>query len=213
MHVARADVVPLADVPALEHRTRRQHDVGERRFAFPPHRLIDDEFQALVLIGLDPAIGSHLRAKRRAAVLVEHLHAHVAGRGVAKGKELPLDRGHIGEITHGLALGDRFGEPHARDRLSHRAHGHDVRHTLVIVGGVCARGEFTREAAFAVSREIEIEIERCAELQIAEVGARSTVALHGTEDGHHARPLRAHRTAAGAAQTHAPTAGTEIGFL
>ncbi|NDB17352.1 MAG: hypothetical protein EB018_10755, partial [Gammaproteobacteria bacterium] len=140
--------------------------------------MIDDELQALVLIGLNPAIRADLRAERRAAVLVEHLHAHVAGRGVAERKELTLDRGHVGEIAHRLALGDGLGEPHARDGLSHRAHGDDVRHALVIVGRVGAGGEFAREAALAVSWKVEVEIEWCTELQVAEVGARSTVALH-----------------------------------
>ena len=50
MHVAGADVVPLADVPLLEDRAGGQDDVGVRRLAFLPDRLVDDELQALVLV-------------------------------------------------------------------------------------------------------------------------------------------------------------------
>ena len=183
------------------------------RLAFLPHRLVDDELQVLVLVHPRPAVAADHGAEDLAAVLVEHLHRDVPRRRVADREELSLHRADVGGIAQRLALGDRLGQPHPRDDLPHRAHGHDVRHALVVVGGVRAVDEVAGEAALAVAREVEAEVERRAELQVAEVAARPAVALHGAEDGHHPRPLHARRAAAGAADTHAPASCAEVGLL
>ena len=213
VHVPGADVVPLADVPLLEDRARGQDDVRVRRLAFLPDRLVDDELEAWVLVGANPAIPVDHGAEELAAVLVEHPHRHVSRRRVEEGEELPLHRRHVGDMARGLARGDRLGEPDPWDALPHRVHGHDVRHALVVVGRIRPEGQLAREGALAVAREIETEVEGRAELQIAEVDARAAPALHRAENGHHPGPLHARRGAAGAAHAHSPAARAEVGLL
>ena len=65
-------------------------------------------------------------------------------------------------------------------------------------------------AAVGVAREIEVEIDRGAPLQIAHVDAGLAQSLHRDQAHHGARPLDAGLVAAGAAVAVAPTAAAEI---
>src|SRR6185436_10878290 len=73
--------------------------------------------------------------------------------------------------------------------------------------------EVARHAAVGITREIEIEVERAAPLQIAHVDAGLAEALHRGQAHHHARPLDAGLVAAGAAVAVAPAAGRQIDAL
>src|SRR5690606_13939832 len=68
-------------------------------------------------------------------------------------------------------------------------------------------------AAFGVTGEIEIQVDRAAPLQVAHVDAGLAETLHRDQADHGARPLDAGLVAAGAAVTVAPAAGRKIGAL
>src|SRR5262249_20570285 len=208
-----AEPRPFADVGALEIGAGRQDHVGELGLAFEPDRLVDDEFKVWRLVDLYPAIGFVHRGEDRAAVLVEHVHRRMAGGRVHELAELVLDRLTDPAIAFGFAFGDRLRHPDARDRLPVGIHARELRHALIELdrhGGVL---EVARHAAFGVAREIEIEVERAAPLQVAHVAAGLAQPLHGGEAHHHARPLDAGLIAAGAAMAVAPAAGREIDAL
>ncbi len=208
-----AEPRPFADVDPLEIGAGRKDHVGKLRLALEPDRLVDHEFELVGLVHPHVAIGIVHGREDRAAVFVEHLHRRMAGRRIGELCELVLDRLADPAIAFRLAVDDRLRQPDARDGLAVGAHRRKLRHALVERdrhGGVL---EIARHAAFAVAREVEIEIERAAPLQIAHVDAGLAEPLHRREAHHHARPLDAGLVAAGAAVAVAPAAGREIDAL
>src|SRR5262249_41746731 len=148
-----------------------------------------------------------------AAVLVEHAYRRVAGRRVGELGELVLDRLADPAIALRLAVHHRLRHPDARDRLGVGADRRQLWHALVELDRHRGILEVARHAAVGVAREIEIEVERAAPLQIAHVDAGLAQPLHGCEAHHHARPLDAGLVAAGAAVAIAPSAGRQIDAL
>ena len=159
------------------------------------------------------AVGVVHGAEDRAAVFVEHLHRRMAGRGIGEFRELVLDGFADPRITLGFAVEDRFRHEDARDFLKAGIHGRQLRHALI--EGDRHRGVFkiARHAAFGITGEVELEIERATPLQISHVDAGLAEPLHRGEAHHHARPLDAGLVAAGAAVAVAPAAGRQIDAL
>ena len=208
-----AEPRPFGDVGAFEIGAGGQDHVGELGFPFHPDRLVDDEFKVGRTVGRDPAVGVGHGGDGRAAVLIEHPDRRLTRLGVDDLVELGLDGLAVPHVAFGLALEDRLGEEQARDLLARRIHGRQLRHALEQFhrhGGVF---HVSRHAAFCVAREIEIEIDRRAPLQVAEVDARFAEPLHGHQADADPGPLDAGGIAACPAMAGAPAAGAEVGTL
>src|SRR5262249_8779596 len=97
--------------------------------------------------------------------------------------------------------------------LAVRVHGQQLRHALIDLDRHRRVLEVARHAAFAVAREIEIEVDRTAPLQVSHVDAGLAEALHGHQAHHDARPGDSGLVAAGAAVAVAPAAGRQVNAL
>jgi hypothetical protein len=128
------------------------------------------------------------------------VHPRVSGHRILEGRELRFERRAVEQIALALAVDDRVGEALPRDHLLHRIHRQHVRHALVVVDRGRRPDQVTRDAALGIAGEVEREVERRAPLQIAEIDSRLAPALHRHHQDHAARPLRARRRAARAAQ-------------
>jgi len=127
---------PFANVVALELGAGGQNHIGELRFTLHPDRLVDDELDALVPVGLDHARRLGQRAEEGSAVLVDHVHPRVPGRRIADRHELELGRHAVPGVTHGLPLDDGFRELLFGNHLPHGVHCEHMRHALVVVDRV-----------------------------------------------------------------------------
>ena len=180
---------PVADVPALEVRARRQDDVREAGFALEPDGLVDHEGHLALPVSADKAVGLGHGADERAAVAVVHLGMRVAGRRVGVLLELHLDGAaaealaaplellvvhHLGdeEAIADLAFGAvlRVGDgaalgPHARGQI--------------LAGG--RAGRVAGDAALGIAREVEGAVGRRAAGGRVDVAARLAQTLHGRQ--------------------------------
>ncbi len=137
----------------------------------------------------------------------------MARHGIDDLAELVLDRLAVPHVALGLAVEDRLGELHARNLLARGVDGGQLRHALEQLhrhGGVL---HVARHAALGVAGEVEVEVDRRAPLQVAEVDAGLAEALHRHQAYAHARPLDASGVAARAAVAGAPAARAEVGAL
>ena len=137
----------------------------------------------------------------------------MAGRRIEKARELVLDRFADPRIALGFAFRDRLGHEDARDALAVGIHGRHLRHALVKVDRHRGVLQIAGHAAVGIAGEIEIEVDRRAPLQVADIDAGLAQPLHGGEADHHAGPWNAGRVAAGAAVAVAPAAGRQIDAL
>src|SRR5690349_5118778 len=113
-----------------------------------------------------------------------------------------------------MALDDGLRDPLAWDELAHGGHAEDVRHPLVVVDRVAGPLQLARYATIGIAGEIELVVNRRAELQTAHVDAALSETAHGHQHHHAARPLLTGSTAPGAAEARtAHTAGQVSLFL
>lgn len=147
----------------------------------------------------------------RATILIHHTDWRVARRGIAELSELTFDRARIGGITLDALPHERFRNTQARQFLCDRVHARKLSHPLVKTDGDSASLKIAGKAAFGIARKIEVIINRCPKLQISEVHAWLSKALHRHEAHHCACPLRACRGATSTAECGALAASSEIG--
>ena len=172
--------------------------------------MVDDERQVLRLIHPHPAVRLRHRSDRRAAIFVEHLDSGVAGGGIFERQELPLDGCRIGWVTDRFAVEDGLRQVLTRDHLLAGVYRQHVRHPLVGVRGRACIRQVTGDPAVGITGEPKIEIDRGADLHIAEIHPRTADALHRHQDHHHSRPLGTSGRAARPADAVSGSAGTEI---
>ena len=181
----------------------RQDDVGELGLALHPDRLVDHELDALVPIGLHPAPRFRHGAEGRSAVAVDHVNRRVARHGIGEWRELGLLGHAVPDVAGGVAVDDRVGQLLARHHLLDGIYRQDVRHALIVVDRIAGPYQVTGNPAIRIAWEIEMQVVGDADLEAAEIDARLAPALHGHHHDHAARPLRAGRAAACAAESRA----------
>src|SRR6516225_5378765 len=131
----------------------------------------------------------------------------MAGRRITKLAELRFDRFAVPRVpTVGFTVDDGFRQINPWNPLLRRIHRRELRHALEKLDSHRSLLNVTRHAAVGIAREVEIEIDRGAPLQIAHVDARLAETLHGDQAHHSARPLNAGLVAACAAMAVAPAA-------
>src|SRR5271166_6777189 len=88
-----------------------------------------------------------------------------------------------------------------------------MRHALIIVERVAGPCEVAGDPAVRIARKVEMQVDRDADLETAEIDARLAPALHAHHHDHGARPLLPSRAAAGAAETRAAHSASQIDLL
>ena len=189
----------------------RQDDIGKSRVAFLPDRLVDDEFEIGRAVHLDIAVGVAERAEDGVAVAVEHMHRRMPGGGIDRPGELAFDGACVPNFAFRMAVDDGVGQLEARNDLGRRVDRRQLRHALVQADRQRGMGEIAGDTAIGVTGEIEAEVMRHAELQVADIDTWLAQTLHGDQADHHARPLIAGGIAGRAAEGITHAADRQIG--
>src|SRR4029077_5153438 len=113
----------------------------------------------------------------------------------------------------GVAFDNRLRDPLARDELAHGVHAEDVRHPLVVVDRVAGPLQLARYATIGIAGEIELVVDRRAELQAAHVDAGLSETAHGHQHHHATRPLLTGGTTPGAAEARTAHAAGQVGLF
>ncbi len=206
-----AGVRPFADVVALHAGAGRQDHVGEARVALLPDGLADNELQVGRPVHFHIAVGIAERAQDSRPVAVEHPDRRMAFLGVTNRCELPLHGQRVPEETLGMSIDDRVGKPESRNLLGRGIHRRQLRHTLVERGRQSGVIQITGDATLGITRKIEAEVERHAQLEVADIDAGLAKPLHAHQADKHPGPLAARRIPRRAAERVAHAAGREIG--